>query len=263
MEQRKIETDIKEGDFFQIGSHFLFCGSSASLEILKKVKEIFKKEFVLCVTDPPFAVNYDPSWRLRACTTAKVNYIKSKDDTLENNPLGIVFSEILPQVAYVYSSNIRLFDFYDLLRDNYKLADLCYWVKQSPTLNRGCYNSQVEPCLFLVRKNHKYNWQGARDQSNLWFEKKLNYGNFEPENEKTEHACQKPVALYERPIINNSTRGQFIFDPFVGSGTCIIAAERTERKCIGIELLPEFCQIAIDRIKKLFPNIEIKKLGSI
>jgi len=114
-----------------------------------------------------------------------------------------------------------------------------------------------------VRKNKTANWQGKRDETDVWFENNLNHNAQELENKKTGHACQKPVSLFERPILNNSSVGQWVFEPFLGSGTCLIAAEKVQRKCVGIELMPNLLNKAFNRIVEVFPHIEIKKIGSV
>src|SRR5690606_15042781 len=101
---------------------------------------------------------------------------------------------------------------------------------------------QHEPCWYAVRKGANGHWQGARDQSTLW-----TIGSGGDEDEATTHGTQKPVECMRRPIENNSAPGQAVYDPFLGSGTTVIAAETTGRACYGLEIDPAYCDVIVQR----------------
>jgi DNA modification methylase len=96
-----------------------------------------------------------------------------------------------------------------------------------------------EPCWYAVRRNG--HWTGDRKQTTLWTI------SAKEQNAKTEHATQKPVECMRRPMLNNSSPGQAVYDPFLGSGTSLIAAETTGRICLGIEIDPLYVDVAIRR----------------
>src|ERR1019366_2367035 len=108
------------------------------------------------------------------------------------------------------------------------------WAKQHFALGRGDYHWQHEPCWYAVREGKSSGWSGDRTQSTLWEVANLNP--FGGSSEKaTGHGTQKPVELMRRPMLNNSARGAIIYDPFLGSGTTLIAAETTDRSCYGLD----------------------------
>jgi DNA modification methylase len=107
-------------------------------------------------------------------------------------------------------------------------------------IGRGNYHRQHEPCWYAVRKGQKANWQGDRTQSTVWDIAK-------PQTSETGHGTQKPVECMKRPIENNSSPGQAVYEPFCGSGTTIIAAEITGRTCHAVELLPQYVDVAVKR----------------
>ena len=108
-------------------------------------------------------------------------------------------------------------------------------------LSRGDYHWQHEPCAYSVRKGGKGHWAGDRKQTTLW-----RIPNKDQDAE-TVHGTQKPVECMRRPILNNSSPGQAVYEPFMGSGTTLIAAETTGRVCLGIELNPAYVDVAIER----------------
>jgi DNA modification methylase len=113
------------------------------------------------------------------------------------------------------------------------------WAKDRLVLGRGHYHWQHEPCWYAVRK--KGNWTGDRKQTTLW---NIPSGGQDAE---TSHSTQKPVECMRRPMLNNSDRGEAIYDPFLGSGTTLVAAETTGRVCLAVELSPLHVDLAVRR----------------
>ena len=116
------------------------------------------------------------------------------------------------------------------------------WSKNHFALGRGDYHWQHEPCWYAVRKKATSHWQGARDQSTLW-----SIAPIGTEDAATAHGTQKPVEAMRRPIVNNSERGDLIYEPFAGSGTTLIAAETVGRTCLAMEVDPTYCDVVIER----------------
>ena len=115
------------------------------------------------------------------------------------------------------------------------------WAKDRLVLSRGDYHWQHEPCWYAVKKTGKGHWAGDRKQTTLW------HISGKDQDAATVHGTQKPVECMRRPILNNSSPGQAVFEPFMGSGTTLIAAETTGRVCFGVELNPAYVDVAIER----------------
>ena len=127
------------------------------------------------------------------------------------------------------------------------------WAKNHIVIGRGHYHPKHEPCFYAVRKNKSADWIGDRKQTTLWeIDKAM--------KNETGHSTQKPLECMARPIRNH--KGD-VYDPFLGSGTTMVACEILKRKCFAIEISPEYVQICIDRIKKLNPSITVQKRNGI
>ena len=193
----------------------------------------------LMVTDPPYGVDYDPTWR----ATAGVNQNKRRlgkvanDDIADWRPAWRLFPG---SVAYVWHAGRYASTVQDSLAAcGFEVRSQITWAKDRFALSRGHYHWQHEPCFYSVRGNSA-NWTGDRSQSTLWQIPSR-------EGQGLTHGTQKPVECMKRPIENNSSPGQAVYEPFSGSGTTIIAAEMTGRSCHAIELLPQYVDVAIER----------------
>jgi DNA modification methylase len=126
-----------------------------------------------------------------------------------------------------------------LIRQGFDIRAQIIWAKERLVIGRGDYHWQHEPCWYAVRK--KGNWTGDRKQTTLWT---VPSGG---QDAKTSHGTQKPVECMRRPLLNNSDPGQAVYDPFLGSGTTLIAAETTARICLAIELDPLYVDVTVRR----------------
>jgi DNA modification methylase len=126
-----------------------------------------------------------------------------------------------------------------LERCGFEIRSQIIWAKNRFALSRGNYHWQHEPCWYAVKTGGDALWLGDRSQSTLW--------QIQVENLDTNHGTQKPVDCMRRPILNNSSPGQAVYEPFCGSGTSIIAAEQTGRICYAIELNPIYVDVAVKR----------------
>ena len=131
----------------------------------------------------------------------------------------------------------------------FELRGQIVWVKPHLVLSRGAYHWRHEPCWYAVRAGANAGWVGDRSQTTVWEVPNLNPfgGDRSGENAVTGHSTQKPVRLFEIPVLNHTRRGDAVFDPFLGSGTALIAAEKTGRRCLAIELEPRYVQVALAR----------------
>ena len=226
------------GDVWIMGKHRIVCGSSTEADIVQKVLGGVSPH--LMVTDPPYGVEYNPAWREQAGVAAGGS-AKGKvlnDDKADWREAWALFPG---DVAYVWHAGL----FAGVVGDSLAACDLhlrsqIIWDKGQLVLSRGDYHWEHEPCWYAVKKGAKGHWAGDRKQTTIWHIPK-------PKKNETGHSTQKPVECMKRPIENNSSPGQAIYEPFSGSGTTIIAAEMTGRCCYAIELNPPYVDIAVIR----------------
>ena len=229
------EQRTKLGDVWTLGEHRLMCGDSTDRKTVERLLDGATP--ALMVTDPPYGVEYDPSWRGKALndnSDRAVGKVHSDDrpDWQE------VYALSPGVVAYVWMSDKGLpFVAIGLGECGFTIRALIIWDKGSIVIGRGHYNWGHETCWYAVKKGAQAHWQGGHKASTLWEIDK-------PRKSETGHSTQKPVECMERPIRNH--KGD-VYDPFVGSGTTIIAAEREKRRCYAMEISPEYCDLAVAR----------------
>ena len=227
------------GDVWLLGNHRLVCGDCTTVEAVDKALNGVKPH--LMVTDPPYGVNYDASWRADAGINARVGPAHGKvlnDDRADWSEAWALFPG---QVCYVWHAGLAA----GTVADSLIKADLIprsqiIWNKGSMVMGRSDYHWKHEPCWYAVKKGSKGYYGGDRKQTTVWDIAK-------PSKSETGHSTQKPVECMKRPIDNNSSPGQAVYEPFSGSGTTIIAAEMTGRMCHAIELSPVYVDVAVKR----------------
>lgn len=233
------------GDVWLLGRHRLVCGDSTDKDTVALALNGVTP--LLMVTDPPYGVNYDPADRGKARNAngsllsvgMKRAVGKVKNDDIANWQKTY---ELFPgDVAYVWHAAINPAAAQrDLEAAGFEIRMQIIWAKSALVVSRGHYHMQHEPAYYAVRKGKTGNWKGDRKQSTLWQIDKA------PKNE-TGHSTQKPVECMARPIENNSSPGQAVYDPFSGSGTTIMAAEISGRVCAAVEIEPAFVDVTIKR----------------
>ena len=143
-------------------------------------------------------------------------------------------------IAYVWHGALHATTVAEsLTRQGFTIRAQIIWAKERLVIGRGDYNWQHEPCWYAVRT--KGNWTGDRKQTTLWT---IPSGGQDTE---TIHGTQKPVECMRRPMLNNSSPGQAIFEPFLGGGTTLIAAQSSARVCFAIEIDPLYVDVSIRR----------------
>jgi len=226
------------GDLWQLGSHRLICGDSTAADVVGRLLGNVKP--LLMVTDPPYGVEYDPSWRNQAgaAKTKRTGKVLN-DDRADWREAWALFPG---DVAYVWHGALHAAEVAEsLMAAGFNVRSQIIWAKDRLVLSRGDYHWQHEPCWYAVKKTGKGHWAGDRKQTTLW-----QIAN-KDQDADTVHGTQKPVECMRRPILNNSSPGQAVYEPFMGSGTTLIAAETTGRVCYGIELNPAYVDVAIER----------------
>lgn len=227
------------GDVWVMGRHRIICGSSTEIDTVAKLLGDVKPH--LMVTDPPYGVEYDADWRekagLNGSSAAKGRVLN--DDKADWRDAWALFPG---DVAYVWCApgplNCTVHD--SLVAAGFPPRMQIVWAKSQLVIGRGHYHAQHENCWYAVRKGATAHWAGDRKQTTLWQIEK-------PRKSETGHSTQKPVECMKRPIENNSSPGQAVYEPFSGSGTTIIAGEITGRHVYAVELNPAYVDVAVKR----------------
>ena len=260
----KIKTDIILGDLFEFKKnglcHRLLCGDSTEADA---VNELMGKEYaILMVTDPPYGVNYDSNWRV------KFHLNPGKDTSL-----GIVHNDDKPSweksfslftgnIAYLWHGSTYSTVTKQNLEDcGFVIKNQIIWNKFSLVISRGNYHWKHEPCWYAVKKGKNHNWQGSRKETTVW-DIPRNDTMILNRAELTSHSTQKPIACMAKPIENNTSEGESVYDPFIGSGTTMVAAHQLNRNCYGMEISPEYCQVIVNRMLKLDSQLQVTRNGN-
>lgn len=235
------ETPVsRPGDVWLLGGHRLLCGDSTVADSYDRLLDGAPVDMVF--TDPPYNVNY--------ANSAK-DKMRGKDRAILNDNLGDGFYDFLlaaltPTIAhcrggiYVAMSSSEL----DVLQAAFRAAGgkwstFIIWAKNTFTLGRADYQRQYEPILYGWPEGAQRHWCGDRDQGDVW--------NIRKPQKNDLHPTMKPVELVERAIRNSSRPGNVVLDPFGGSGTTLIAAEKSGRLARLIELDPKYVDVIVRR----------------
>jgi DNA modification methylase len=250
------------GDLWICGKHRVLCGSATSADAVVRLLEDRKPK--LLVTDPPYGIELDSEWRDRAglntCGPAEASYMKQRTkghtETTISGDTRADWSEafeLVPslQIAYVWHASVFTREVLDgLVRIGFLYPQQIIWNKGRTVLTRTHYWYQHEPCWYVRKKNAP--WFGrAGENSTIWDSPSPKFIMGGSDEDKFDHPTQKPVDLMRRPILNHLKRGELVYEPFLGSGTSLAAAELTERVCCGIELDPKYVDVVIQRWQTL------------
>ena len=232
----------RSGDLWLLGPHRLLCGDSTSAADVARLLGQVRPH--LMVTDPPYGVEYDPSWRNDAGTsqTRRTGKVLN-DDRADWRAAWALFPG---DVAYVWHGALHAGTVADsLLASGFDIRSQIIWTKERLVLSRGHYHWQHEPCWYAVRRGGAGGWAGDRKQTTVW--PIASNG----QDAETVHGTQKPVECMRRPMLNNSSVGQAVYEPFMGSGTTLVAAQTSGRVCLGLELNPPYVDVAVLRWEQL------------
>ncbi|NQT01461.1 MAG: DNA modification methylase [Planctomycetes bacterium] len=254
---RKGPAITKSGEIIELGmhgEHRLLCGDVTKPQDVNKLMGQFRAQ--LCNVDPPYSVNYDRRNRptskhqKKKINTNEARSMKIKNDDLTPKRYANWFRkvrdalvEVLNKGAafYIWNSHKNFGLMYDLLTENnFKVATVITWAKETFSPNFADYNNQTEFCLYGWKGGAKHNWYGPKNESTLWNIRR-------DRTDLYRHPTQKALELAERAIRNSSKKGDIVFDPFLGSGTTLIAAAMLGRRCFGIEIEPRYCDCIVRR----------------
>jgi DNA modification methylase len=252
----------RPGDLWLLGPHRVLCGDATSPEAIARL--LAERKLRLMVTDPPYGIELDSEWRDRAglngSGAAEPSYVKKRTaghtETSISGDTRADWSDafaLVPslEVAYVWHASKFTREVLDgLLRIGFLHHQQIIWNKGRTVLTRTHYWFQHEPCWYVRKKNAP--WLGkAGENSTIWNSPSPKFIMGGSDEEKYDHPTQKPVDLMRRPILNHLRRGELVYDPFLGSGTTLAAAELTERVCYGLELDPKYADVVVERWQNL------------
>lgn len=235
------ETPISvEGDLWICGDHKVYCGDST---LINSVENLMGGELAdMVFTDPPYNVNY--------ANSAK-DKMRGKARPIKNDNLGAEFGAFLYDVCtnmmmvckgamYICMSSSELHTLQEaFVSAGGKWSTFIIWAKNHFTMGRADYQRQYEPILYGWKDGTDHFWCGRRDQSDVWFVNKPVVNDL--------HPTMKPVELVERAILNSSKTKDIVLDAFGGSGSTMIACEKTDRRARLIELDPKYVDVIVKR----------------
>lgn len=237
------ETRSQVGDVWLLGNHRLLCGDSTVATDVDRLLDGQSPNTM--VTDPPYGVKLDMSWRNEARGGKNNENVVKNDDRADWYDTYVLFPGA---VAYVWHASAFTDVVMKNLRDaGFEVKQQIIWRKSALVLGRSNYHWQHEPCWYAVKKGAKSNWKGDRKQTTVWDCATPNRPSSGTADDKTEHPTQKPVELFERSVVHHTNPGEYVYDPFAGSGTLMIACEKSNRRALMMELDTKYCDVIIQR----------------
>lgn len=229
-------------------SHRVLAGDATSPEAVQRLLPSAKPNLMVC--DAPYGVRLDPKWReASGLGKARQSGAIPNDDRVDWSDAYRLFPG---NVAYVWHASIHAAEVAMGLESvGLRIRAQIIWVKQHFALSRGDFHWGHEPAWYAIREGKSSNWSGDRTQSTVWDVANLNPFGGSHEEPATGHSAQKPLELARKPILNNTRCGEAVYDPFLGSGTTLIAAELTGRVCYGLEIDPHYVDVIVTRWQDL------------
>ena len=234
-EELKNPAFSQAGDIWTLGRHRVICGDSTLPETFKLLMEGKRANLVL--TDPPYNVNVEE-------TAGKIKNDNMPDADFYNFLFCafVNMEQNMEQDAsiYVFHADTQGLTFRRAFADaGFNLSGCCIWKKNALVLGRSPYQWQHEPCLFGWKKGGKHLWYSDRKQTTIW--------EYDRPKASKDHPTMKPIALMAYPIKNSTMTNCIVLDPFLGSGSTLIACQETGRICYGVELDEKFMDVIVKR----------------
>jgi DNA modification methylase len=229
-------TIAKLGDLWTLGEHRVLCGDSTKLEDVERLMDGKKADMVF--TDPPYNIAYEGGTKKRE----KIANDEVVDfyEFLLRAYSSFALSMKLGAAIYVCHADTERVNFTKAFRDaGFYLSSVVIWAKNNSTFGRADYFWKHEPILYGWREGGAHTWHGDNKQDTIW--------NVDRPSKSETHPTMKPIALIEKALINSSKQDDIVLDLFLGSGSTLIAAEKTGRICYGMELDPRYVDVIIKR----------------
>jgi DNA modification methylase len=248
----EIKTDIVAGDLFEIGPHRLLCGDSTKAEDVERLMDGKKAD--MSIADPPYGVAYVGKTK---------DALEIENDNLDEAQLeeinkmwfdGVDFA--VKTGGYVLATvppgPLLLIFALDWKRRGW-LRQIMVWNKSQMVLGHSEYHYKHELILFGWKPGGERLKNADRTKTTVW--------DFDKPSANRDHPTMKPVALFAYAINNHSRHGEIVYDPFLGSGTTMVAAHQLGRKCYGMEIDCKYVEVIVRRMLEFDPQVEIKKNG--
>ena len=245
-EESETPPIAQPGEIIELGSHRIACGDCTDPELVARL--LGEERVHMLHTDPPYNVAYNaadrPTCKGTGGSRPIVNDKMSDSDYRAFTEAWITAAKdrLVPGAGFYIWNGFANFGFMAEMLAGLKLKPrhIITWAKESYSPGFGDYNEHTEFCLYGRKAGGKRRWYGPKNESTLW----------SISRDRTylyRHPTQKALPLAERAIRNSSQRGEIVFDPFLGSGTTLVAAARLGRRCVGIEIEPRYCDVAVRR----------------
>ncbi len=230
--------------------HRLLCGDATQKVAVARLMQGVQADLLL--TDPPYNVDY----------TGKTQAaLKVANDAMSDThfrqflvaALGVAFEALKPGASfYIWHADSEGYNFRGAVHDlGQRVRQCLMWKKQSMVLGRQDYQWKHEPCLYGWKEGAAHGWYSDRRQTTVL--------EFDRPSRSTEHPTMKPVALFAYLVANSSAPGSLLYDPFLGSGTTLVAAEQLGRRCYGLELSPRYCDVIVARWEQLTGQTAVRE----
>ena len=254
-EELKQPVFSKPGDEWELGPHRVLCADSTVQENYDRLMEGMKANLIL--TDPPYNVDVEE-------TAGKIMNDNMSDEEFYSFLLS-AYQAMNDHLAedgsiYVFHADTEGLNFRKAFQDaGFYLSGCCIWKKNALVLGRSPYQWIHEPCLFGWKKSGKHQWYSDRKQTTVW--------EYDRPVSSKAHPTMKPIGLMSYPIRNSTMTNGIVLDPFLGSGSTLIACCETDRVCRGLELDPKFVDVIVQRYRswcldhEITPEISVLRDG--
>lgn len=250
----KVEPKTKRGDLYQLGRHRLLCGDSAIIDDVEKLMGGEKAD--LLWTDPPYGVSYtDKNEYLNSLATGyRLTKAIENDDrppeqmnefwfTVLSNSHTVLTDRSSYYIASPQGGDLMMMMMMSIIRAGFQFKHMLIWVKNAHVLGRCDYNYKHEPMLYGWKEGGTHEFYGeGRCKTSVW--------DFNRPLKNDLHPTMKPVELVEEALLNSSKQNGHVLDLFGGSGSTLIACEKTNRRCFMMEIEPHYCDVIIARFEK-------------
>lgn len=246
-EELRVKWDTKTGQLWEIGRHRLLVGDATEKANVGRL--CGRNRPLLMVTDPPYGLEHDTMWR-EAAGISSAGPQSARDIKWDDNADWSAAYMVSPaDVAYVWhATSFNRVVAVSLEGAGFIVKQQIVWNKSVAAFGRSHYSYKHEPCWYAVRKGKTAKWSGPKNEVTVWDVASPRHIMGGSDEEKQPHSTQKPLECMARPIRNHEGD---VYDPFIGSGTTMVAAEQEGRICYAMEIEPKYCAVTLERMTNL------------